>query len=278
MIRQGLCLVALVLAAIPPAAADEDRAPWRRLFDRTAANYRLTRPAGSGPAPLKLVEGATYTWARSGPHDGNYGNVYVWTHQGNVEAVACFWRWVDSDGRPAVVHELHSLSPAKLESLGDAARDWKPKGPVERHPLEGAPVPAESAVGRMSQMRALCRDLAARSEGAAGDRTELRLLPQPLYRYQSTNPDVLDGALFAFVCSVGTDPELFLQLEALRTPEGPRWHYTLTRFSHMSLFVKYRDQPLWQAVRDAENPISHNADHTYWVFHAPFDPASLRSE
>jgi len=53
-------------------------------------------------------------------------------------------------------------------------------------------------------------------------------------------------------------------------------HYP--RFSHMSLFVQYRDQPLWQAVRDAENPISHNADHTYWVFHAPFDPASLRSD
>lgn len=278
MIRQGLWVVAIVVAAFRPAAAEEDRAAWGRLFNRVAADYRLVRPADSGPAPLKLVDGATYTWTRSGPHDGNYGNVYVWTHQGNVEAVACFWRWVGADGRAAVVHELHSLSPTKLESLGDAARDWKPQGPVERRPLDGAPVPAASAVGRMSQMRALCRDFAARSEGAEGDRTELRLLPQPLYRYQSTNPDVLDGALFAFVCSVGTDPELFLQLEAIRTPEGPRWHYALARFSHMNLFVKYRDQPLWQAVRDAENPIAHNADHTYYVFHAPFDPASLRSE
>jgi hypothetical protein len=123
----------------------------------------------------------------------------------------------------------------------------------------------------MQQMRAICRDFSAHSVGVAGDRTELRLLPQPLYRHQSTNPEVVDGALFAFVCSVGTDPEVFLHLEAINTADGPRWHYTAARFSHMDLFVKYQDVEVWQALRDAENPISHNPDHTYWVFHQPFD-------
>jgi hypothetical protein len=50
-------------------------------------------------------------------------------------------------------------------------------------------------------------------------RWELRLLPHPLYRYESTDPDVVDGALFAFVTSAGTDPEALLAIEA-RKP-GP---------------------------------------------------------
>jgi hypothetical protein len=52
-----------------------------------------------------------------------------------------------------------------------------------------------------------------------GQRTELRLLSTPVYRYQ------VDGALFAFVCAVATDPEAFLLLEARKTDEGPRLHY-----------------------------------------------------
>jgi hypothetical protein len=43
---------------------------------------------------------------------------------------------------------------------------------------------------------------------------ELRLLPKPLYRYASRSQKVLDGALFAYVWTRGTDPEWLLLLEA----------------------------------------------------------------
>lgn len=266
----------VVLGAEPDAASQHSEEPtnaeWRAVFDRVADSYKLV--GDTEQHELALVERATYTWARSGPFGGTYGAVYVWTHRGNVESVACFWRNPGATGKVSIVHELHSLSPVVLHSHGEGSQSWKPKAGVERHLLANAPVPAASAVGRMQQMRAFCRDFSARSVGARGDRTELRLLPQPLYRYQSTDPDVLDGGLFAFVCSVGTDPEVFLQLEALSTPEGPRWHYTLARFSHMDLFVDYQEKQVWQALRDQENPIASNADHTYWVFHQPFDPKS----
>jgi hypothetical protein len=121
-------------------------------------------------------------------------------------------------------------------------------------------------------MRALCRDFAAHSLSVGDVRTELRLLPQPLFRYQSANPVVVDGGLFAFVCSVGTDPEAFLQLEVIETVDGPRWHYALARFSHMNLFAHYQNKEIWRALRDQDNPISRNADHTYWVFHQQIDP------
>ena len=125
-------------------------------------------------------------------------------------------------------------------------------------------------------MRSICRDFAASSVSSQSERTELRLLPQPLYRYQSKNADVIDGALFSFVCSVGTDPEVFLLLEARKVDDGMRWHYSLARFSHMNLFVTYKDREVWQAVRDEKDTIAHSADNTYWLFHEPFDLQRLK--
>ena len=66
--------------------------------------------------------------------------------------------------------------------------------------------PARSASQRLAQMRALTHDFSASTRDAKGRRWELRLLPQPLYRFKSTDPDVLDGALFAFVTSAGRTP------------------------------------------------------------------------
>ena len=87
--------------------------------------------------------------------------------------------------------------------------------------------------------------------------------------------DIVDGGLFTFVCTVGTDPEVFLQLEAIKTPDGPRWHFAAARFSHFNLYLNYQDKEVWQAVRNNDNPISHNADQTYWLFHKPVDRPKL---
>jgi hypothetical protein len=273
----ALAASCLFLPAAPGLRADEAdaalRAQWRQVFDRVAADYQLA--SDSNKRSLTLVDRPTYTWARSGPHGGTYGAVYVWTERGTAQAVACFWRNPGTDGRASVVHELHSLSPVVLTSMGKDSDSWKPTAGLKRHLLIDAPQPSASASARMQQMRALSRDFSARSVSVRDERTELRLLPQPLYRYESTNPEIIDGALFAFVCSIGTDPEAFLLLEAIDTSDGPRWHYSLARFSHMNLFVDFKDKEVWQAIRDQDNTLSHNADHTYWVFHQPFDRLQL---
>ena len=93
----------------------------------------------------------------------------------------------------------------------------------------------------------------------------------------------MDGALFAFVCSVGTDPEIFLLLESCETENGQKWHYALARFSHLNLYVRYKDRDIWNALRDEQNPVSHNVARTYWLFSEPFDsklikPKSVESQ
>lgn len=280
LISTAMLTISCLFGVEPESTLEEldatARAQWRRAFDEVAEGYKLVRMTDA--AKLTLVDRATYTWARAGSEGGTYGAVYVWTHRGNAEAVACFWRYVKPGGRLAIVHEWHSLSPAILSAESDVAIPWTTKAGWKRQPVPDAPVPAASAVARMQQMRMMCREFAAHSTANNGERTELRLLPQPLYRFESANPDVIDGGLFAFVCSIGTDPEVFVQLEADKSDEGPRWHYSLGRFSHLNLSVSYQDKEVWQAQRDAENPIARNADHTYWVFHQPFDRKLLKIE
>ena len=121
---------------------------------------------------------------------------------------------------------------------------WIPEAPgIELTPIAGAP-PASSAPRRLVQMRALAHEFSASTKDRKDRPWELRLLTQPLYRYQSTDPDVLDGGVFAFVTSAGTDPEAVLVVEARKPPAGgdPIWHYAVGRFTDLALSVRRRAQ------------------------------------
>jgi hypothetical protein len=61
-------------------------------------------------------------------------------------------------------------------------------------------------------MRGLTRDFSASTEDDEKRSWALRLLPRPLYRYESIDPNILDGALCSFVTSAGTDPDALLIL------------------------------------------------------------------
>jgi hypothetical protein len=98
---------------------------------------------------------------------------------------------------------------------------------------------------------------------------ELRLLPQPLYRYESADPDILDGAVFAFVTSAGTDPEALLVLEA-RKPSGkdlPVWHYAVSRFTDTELRVKHKDKEVFTAPLVPTSAPIQDPKHRYRVWY-----------
>ncbi len=117
-------------------------------------------------------------------------------------------------------------------------------------------------------MRALARDFSAETQDDKEQHWELRLLPQPLYRYESTDPDVLDGAVFAFVTSAGTDPEAILVLET-RKPAGggdPVWHYAVARFTDLNLWVRHKGTVVFTAVLIPFNSIDPDGKYRYHVF------------
>ena len=68
-------------------------------------------------------------------------------------------------------------------------------------------------------MRDLAKEFTARQTDRKDIDRDLRLLAQPIYRYEKTEGDLIDGGLFAFV--LGTDPEAFLMIEARRIDGTP---------------------------------------------------------
>jgi hypothetical protein len=217
---------------------------------------------------LELKEKPVYIWQNRIRSGGQFGAVYVWTHRGCAEVVGTIFSNPNPQGAGrALLHELHSLSTDVLFPVRASGKQWSPRAAVERRPLPGAPRPAVSPRARLGQLRTLARDFSAHSISPYDEgRWELRLLPQPLHRYESTDPAVVDGAVFAYVTSAGTDPEVLLILEARQAAEQPQWHYAVARFSDFNLFVEYKQQQVWQALRDTENPWDFNKDQTYRLY------------
>jgi hypothetical protein len=80
-----------------------------------------------------------------------------------------------------------------------------------------------------------------------GERQTLRLLPRPLYRYQSTDPEVIDGALYAYV--LGTDSEVLLLLEARTAGGQASWQYAFARMNNDELVGLHKEQEVWRVPR-----------------------------
>jgi hypothetical protein len=173
------------------------------------------------------------------------GEVFIWTADGRPETVAAIYRVYIND--PHRGYEFHSLSLGKLTAERDGTVAWSPaRRGVDLKPVPGAPEPASTAAGRLRQMRALAQEFTSRQTNRAGVDRDLRLLSQPLYRYENTKGDLIDGGLFVFV--QGTDPEIFLLIEARRTRDGrPAWHFGATRMHSINLRLYHREKMIWNA-------------------------------
>jgi hypothetical protein len=150
--------------------------------------------------------------------------------------------------------EFISLSAEPLACRRDGRDLWTPKtGGLTEQSLAGAPPPAERPAQRLVQMRDLARRFQATSY-KMDDPNELRLLTQPLYRYQSDPAGILDGALFSF--AEGNDPEALLLLEAVRGEAGQpaSWRYTLARATSYRVSIRLGDREVFTALPYWKNP------------------------
>jgi hypothetical protein len=240
-------------------AARSKRERLREFYTGEAAGYTIFRDA-SRQERVELRREPVYVWTNPLRQGGLAGAVFVWTCRGRAEVLGSFWS-LQATGRRRLYHEFHSLSLSVLdvERPGTHTSSWTPRAPgIKTTPIAGAPRPARSAAQRLSQIRELTRDFSSSTKDRRQRRWELRLLPQPLYRYESTDPDVSDGALFAFVSSDVTDPEALLVIEA-RKKDGaadPIWHYAIARFTDLDLSVRYKGKEVFTAPLIPYNSIA----------------------
>jgi hypothetical protein len=217
------------------------------------ARYRIELGTDP-PRPLTLHPEPVLRWTNP-LRNASDGASFVWLADGRPEVAACFYRY-NAEGGQIEDHEFQSLSTTTLVATREGQVVWAPpQAGVTLAPVAGSPAPADSPTARLPQMRALAREFKA-SLDLSDNQTELRLLPQPLYRYEPKRAELVDGALFAFVLT--TDPEVLLLLEARRPREGApaAWQFGLARMSMVNLKAEHQGRPIWNVgwVNDVSAP------------------------
>lgn len=266
----GLCLFGITWAVTAWGRADDPvgegaKAEAERaakavgMAREEAGRYVIHHEGNAGDGAARLHPKALLQW--SNPVAGSiHGAVFVWTDRGRPAAVGSIYRWFSPGHHMGV--ELHSLDQERISADRSGRPIWSASRPgAERKPIPGAPAPANNPAGRLRQMRALAKEFEGRETTREGLSRELRLLTQPLYRYESTEPEVIDGGLFAFV--EGTDPEIVLLIEVKTSPDGPRWEFAAARMNSITLSLTRRGSEVWSAptipwdqARDHREPYS----------------------
>jgi len=218
---------------------------WTEFYLDAAKQYTVSRVRDQETVQLK--DRAVFDWASI---DDYNGAVFAWTEKGRPTLVATIFSFPLAGSKQRLaVHECASFAEAEVVVAGPSNIEWKPP------PLETLqPVPdAQPPPSKENLLKLHCRRLAkefSASLNRRGERWDLRLLPTPLLEYHEPSDEILGGALFAFV-GYSTDPEILLLLEARKSKDGPAWHYHPVRFSDKSLYLSFKDKPVWESLRAA---------------------------
>jgi hypothetical protein len=233
-------------------AADEAAARNQKIKEAMEASLKWYELLPNAEAPAPLTPHVAMRWINASRGRDAQDFLVLWVHDGRPVAAASVFPF-DRD----LCHELCSLSrKAELVARDRSRTVWAPESSgVEFHDVPDSPVPAETPVLRLAQMKSLAARFTATLTGWKDDESErevLRLLPRPLYRYDikgatETHPELRDGALFAFV--QGTDPEVLLLLEVVVVDDRPRLQFAFARATSGGLEARLEDQPVWKVKR-----------------------------
>jgi hypothetical protein len=237
-----------------------------QFMKESVRGYEMT-VSGGGPGPLKLQADPAFRLGKQGADTVVDGAIFLWTGQtGRPEAaIQAFLIKTEREPEGLWVHEFTSLAPGPLAATRQGRVAWSPVRPgLEFRPLSGAPKPGATAAQRQRQMRELAQEFKASDDFHGKGWSELRLLAKPISQYGRHGSEVEDGALFAFV--LGTDPEVFLFLEARPGRDGLGWQYAFAPMTVFAVQASHHDRPVWSLPsRDPANDPSRTFFDTTYI-------------
>jgi hypothetical protein len=279
----AMALVAVVIycaGTLPDALGQQEAAPpgavsgevnkelidaAHKLTTAEAGKYHFTLQDAPRSSP-KLRAEPVLRW--SNPAVGEvHGNVFLWTIGERPVVIGSLFKWFTPHTHMS--HEFHSLAEAPLVGRYDGADAWTAAEPgVKFVPLPVAPPPAGTAPQRLLQMKRLVKDFAATKTERDGSKQELRLLTQPIYRYAAPDNQIADGSLFVMV--QGTDPEIFLLLEARGAAGKETWYFAPARMNSVQFELRYQDREVWRAETLASRDVyGHAQPYTSFFIKMP---------
>ncbi|MCA9052569.1 MAG: hypothetical protein KDA75_01975 [Planctomycetaceae bacterium] len=253
-IRSRQCLqfaITIWLAAGVAATAQSERELFNQTRDGVEAEHgrflEIAREVAFTTAdeqPLTLREQPIMNWSNPA-RNGEVGSIFVWEAAGRPAVVGTVFTYGAFNKSIRTKLAVHSLSSASVQATLDGAIVWKPEQPgLVWHTASTKPEPAGAAALRLVRMRAIAREFKLTLSLPNKTTETLRLLPQPLYRYQSDAAKVVDGGIFGFVTA--TDPEALLFVEAVTSGNGIEWRYALARFHFAEIEAAYQGPAVWK--------------------------------
>jgi hypothetical protein len=174
---------------------------------------------------------------------------------------AAIWAW-GTKGRPAVLltqesyggnwaYELISASTDRIAVITGSGWRWSPEEPgVQFSQFQDAPTPAENSRIRLTQMRDLVRQFQVTQIGHDNTNYPLRLLSQPIHRYDDSGAGLVDGAFFAFV--YGTNPEAIVVIECQRRQTRDDWFYGFLPVTVARIEATREGKSVWSRKSETE--------------------------
>jgi hypothetical protein len=220
------------------AAREQMLARWSRLraFEHVAGRER----------ELERLSAPLFTFSESTRETGHLGTLWAWGPKGRPAALVS----QNKAYRERVWgFELVALVEDVTVVMHDGWR-WTPGSAVNMIRFENAPPAADTDSKRLLQMRSLARRFKV-SEDYFNESFELRLLPQPVHRYQDPAADLIDGALFIY--AHGTNPEAIALIECRRETAQPMWSYGFLPLAGAGVSAKLDGKTVWTKLPTRES-------------------------
>jgi hypothetical protein len=94
---------------------------------------------------------------------------------------------------------------------------------------------------------------------------QLRLLPQPIYRFEPSDGTQRNGGLFLWL--EDWDPELLMLIETAGTSDGPKWHVGFAGFTNLPVTARYKEAQIWRFQPSDSEPSQGGREHRYISVH-----------
>jgi hypothetical protein len=228
-----------------------------------AAEYEFRVGTDEKEKPLELKREPVLKW--SNPDRGEvHGNVFLWTRGGRPLVAGSLFKWFTPHTHMS--HEFMSLAEEPLGAKFHGKEVWKTtETGVKLTDVPKAPAPAAEEAQRFLQMKQLAKDFSGdKKEREDVNPTELRLLPQPVYRYSAPKEGIFSGGLFALVH--GTDPEIWVLVEARgKDAVSARWQFAAARMNSVEMNLRYKSEKVW-SVETLTQKTVYNHEHAYTSF------------
>lgn len=226
------------------------RNTYVRTMQAVAGGFKVVREPDDGKSECKMSKASILNWTDHARHPELImpGTTWIWHNHGRPQIIGEIYGRTESVGHWNFF--ACTVSGDRL-TLSDGSTKRSTKQNYDPKEIPRSSGVAKTRTARFLQMGRLARRFDGHQfwEG----RFELRLLPQPIYRYENRAAGIIDGAVYALVH--GTNPEVLLLIEANARDDGPaRWTVCFGSLAAARCVVRLDGEEFWTCPLHGTDP------------------------